>query len=62
MFGVGWVRVCGRPSPRMLARAAADQFGATDAASAALTGGYFPTAASVRISDLGGRGIMAMQQ
>eukprot|EP00959_Pyramimonas_sp_CCMP1952_P342171 7168506-Pyramimonas_sp.AAC.1 len=43
----------------MLARAAAGWFGATDANAAALTVGLIPAGTSVRVGDLGGRGIMA---
>eukprot|EP00959_Pyramimonas_sp_CCMP1952_P113021 2362390-Pyramimonas_sp.AAC.1 len=43
----------------MLACAAPTQFGATDAAEVAITAGHPPAGFSVRVGDLGGRGIMA---
>eukprot|EP00959_Pyramimonas_sp_CCMP1952_P314899 6591458-Pyramimonas_sp.AAC.1 len=60
-MSAGWllVHLCGCASPRMLARAAASEFGATDAKSVALTARHIPTGTSVRVGDLGGRGLMA---
>eukprot|EP00959_Pyramimonas_sp_CCMP1952_P055360 1157418-Pyramimonas_sp.AAC.1 len=43
----------------MLARAAAREFGAADAAAVALTAGHFPAGSSMRVGDLGGRDVMA---
>eukprot|EP00959_Pyramimonas_sp_CCMP1952_P088074 1842664-Pyramimonas_sp.AAC.1 len=58
------MHLCGRASPRMLARAAAGWFGATDVAAMAVaamavTAGYFPVGISVRVGGLGGRGFSA---
>eukprot|EP00959_Pyramimonas_sp_CCMP1952_P190630 3987090-Pyramimonas_sp.AAC.1 len=43
----------------MLSRTPASQFGATDAVAVALTAGHSPVGSSMRVADLGGRGIMA---
>eukprot|EP00959_Pyramimonas_sp_CCMP1952_P348219 7293979-Pyramimonas_sp.AAC.1 len=53
------VHLCGSATPAKLARTAASYFGATGAAAVALSTGHFPSGTSVRIGDLGGRGIMA---
>eukprot|EP00959_Pyramimonas_sp_CCMP1952_P214724 4493587-Pyramimonas_sp.AAC.1 len=53
------VFLCGRGIPRMFSRAAASLFGATDANAVELTVGHIPACTSVRVGDLGERGIMA---
>eukprot|EP00959_Pyramimonas_sp_CCMP1952_P290395 6073910-Pyramimonas_sp.AAC.1 len=52
------VHICGRASPRMLARAAASYPGAADAAPVALTAGHIPVGTPLRVDDVGGGGIM----
>eukprot|EP00959_Pyramimonas_sp_CCMP1952_P374464 7842174-Pyramimonas_sp.AAC.1 len=53
------VHLCGRASPRMLVRAAASWFGASDANAVAVASRRIPAGTSVRVVDLDGRGIMA---
>eukprot|EP00959_Pyramimonas_sp_CCMP1952_P462794 9483837-Pyramimonas_sp.AAC.1 len=60
MSGWCWlVHLRGGARPRRLVRAAASLFGATDANAVALTAWHVPASTSVRVVDLGGRGIMA---